>query len=546
MNFSVDRVWAVLSDTAAVNRKMGLAPMSFTTVDGVRHGRQKMLGMTVRWTEAPWEWKHEGWLKNARVYENGFFQKVEGFFEVKPLSETQTQVLVQFTVHHRYGFLASFLDQATQGVIKKLLDEVERGAEAYPMNYYSPAPMTFPEWLAQAQLIERARIAPKLTARATRTSWQDVLREALSPAMHGRLSLRFDAVCPHCRGAKKSVPRLTDLPERMACDSCEIDFVVGTQESIEVSLRDNTLSPEQAGVDFCSGDVTHKPTIVYQRLGGVWIDSLTLAPGIYAIKRKGETRAITLMVDDSADRRLLDVDVLWKDPSFAPVRLHPEVGIRTHHTKPADLIMIEQLDRFRGSLIASEVILHPEFEKLIPPESLATDFPMEMGRRALLFTDVVGSTELYYKVGDTEAFRRVRESFLLIGEVTKRYEGVLVKTIGDATMFAFATGEAALRAAIEIQYANRDREMKLRASLHYGQCLSVGTKDGLDFFGDTVNICAKFQSEAEAGQVVFEEGLRHEISPSYWQAWESKLEPVPFKLKGESGRSFQLYRLSLN
>ena len=171
---------------------------------------------------------------------------------------------------------------------------------------------------------------------------------------------------------------------------------------------------------------------------------------------------------------------------------------------------------------------------------------MEMGRRALLFTDLVGSTELYFKVGDAEAFQRVRESFLLIGEVAKRHKGVLVKTIGDATMFAFSSGEAALRAAIEIQQANKDREMKLRASLHYGPCLSVGTKDGQDFFGDTVNICAKFQSEAEAGQVVFEEGLRHEISPSYWQAWENQLENIPFKLKGESGRSFQLYRLSVN
>ena len=546
MNYPANRIWPVLSDTAAVNRKMGLAPMKFTNVDGVRHGQQKLLGMTVRWTEAPWEWKHESWLKNARVYSSGFFHKIEGHFEVKPLSETQTQVLVQFTVQHKYNFLAGLLNKATQGIIKKLLDEVEKGAEVYPATYYSPAALGFSDWLAQAQLIERARIAPKLTARATGSSWQDILREALSPAMHGRLSLRFDAVCPHCRGAKKSVPRLTDLPERMACDSCEIDFVVGTQESIEVSLRDNTLSPEQAGVDFCSADVTHKPTIVYQRLGGVWIDSLMLVPGIYAIKRKGEARAITLMVDDTADRHLLDVDILWKDPSFAPLRLHPEVGIRSHHTKPGDLIMIEQLDRFRGSLIAAEVILHPEFERLIPHESLATDFPLEMGRRALLFTDVVGSTELYFKVGDTEAFQRVRESFLLIGEVAKRHEGILVKTIGDATMFAFSSGEAALRAAIEIQQANKDRAMKLRASLHYGPCLSVGTRDGQDFFGDTVNICAKFQSEAEAGQVVFEESLRHEISRNFWQAWENQLEKIPFKLKGESGRSFQLYRLSLN
>gem|GEM_PF-6103800 len=546
MNFAASRIWPILSDTATVNRKMGLAPMSFTTINGVRHGQQKMLGMTIRWTEAPWEWKQERWLKNARVYSSGFFHKIEGYFEIKPLAEDRCEVLVQFSVHHKYGLLAGLLNVATKGIIKKLLDEVEKGAHAYSPNFQTTGQMSLEQWLGEAQKTARARIAPKLTAREMGSDWQDVLRQALSPGLGGRLSLRFDAVCPHCRGAKKSVPRLTDLPERMECESCEIDFVVGTQESIEVSLSDNTLSPEEANVDFCSADVTHKPTIAYQRLGGVWLDDLTLVPGVYALKRRGQPRAITLLVDESAERRLLDVDSLWKDPSFAPLRLHPEVGLRSHQMKPMDLIMLEQLDRFRGALIASEVILHPEFEKLIPAESLATDFPMEMGRRALLFTDVVGSTELYYKIGDTAAFQKVRESFQLIGEVTKRHEGVLVKTIGDATMFAFSSAEAALKAAIEIQEANRGRDMKLRASLHYGPCLSVGTKDGQDFFGDTVNICAKFQSEAEAGQVVFEEGLRHEISPAYWQSWEKQLEKIPFVLKGESGRKFELYRLSLN
>ena len=126
MNYPANRIWPVLSDTAAVNRKMGLAPMSFTNVDGVRHGQQKMLGMTVRWTEAPWEWKHESWLKNARVYSSGFFQKIEGYFEIKPLSATQTQVLVQFTVHHKYDFFAGLLNSAIQRTIKKLLDQVEK------------------------------------------------------------------------------------------------------------------------------------------------------------------------------------------------------------------------------------------------------------------------------------------------------------------------------------------------------------------------------------------------------------------------------------
>ncbi len=546
MNFEVSRVWPILSDTANLNRKIGLAPMNFTTISGVRHGQQKIFGINLRWTEAPWEWKHESWLKNKRIYSTGFFHSIEGYFEIKPLSNSQSQVLVQFTIHHKYTLLAKLLNKSTQSIIKKLLDEVEKGAETYQISHEIPTIASFSDWLAQAQLIERARIAPKFVARMIGSSWQDILHEALSPAMRNRLSLRFDAICPHCQGAKKSVTRLIDLSERLECESCKINFTVGSQESIEVSLRDNMLSPEQASVDFCSADVTHKPTILFQRMGGEWRENLKFKPGNYAIKKKGEERVINLIVDGTLDRLLIDVDLLWNDPNLERLYSHPEVELLSRHMPLMDHIMIEQLDFNRGPLIVSDLILYNEFQKMIPSESLVTDFPIEMGSKALLFTDVVGSTELYYKLGDTKAFQQVRESFLLIGEVTKRNEGVLVKTIGDATMFAFSSGEAALRTAIEIQEANKDRALKLRVSLHYGPCLSVGTQEGQDFFGDTVNICAKIQSEAQAGQVVFEESLCQEISPRFWQSLEPQLEKVPLKLKGESSRSFLLYRLSLN
>lgn len=57
----------------------------------------------------------------------------------------------------------------------------------------------------------------------------------------------------------------------------------------------------------------------------------------------------------------------------------------------------------------------------------------------LLFTDLKGSTELYDRIGDLNAYSQVQRHFERLLDVTVRHNGAVVKTIGDAVMAAFAT-----------------------------------------------------------------------------------------------------------
>ena len=71
---------------------------------------------------------------------------------------------------------------------------------------------------------------------------------------------------------------------------------------------------------------------------------------------------------------------------------------------------------------------------------------------AILFADVVGSTQLYDKFGDTKASETVAACLEVMKDATQQYNGKVIKTIGDEVMATFPTVDEAMSAAILIAY----------------------------------------------------------------------------------------------
>ena len=544
--FSAEMIWPAIADTAGMNRKLGLAPMSFTTKEGVRYGKQKMLGTELSWTELPWEWRQNAWLTNERVYDNGLFKIMGGRFAVEAMGVSQSRVELSFMPTYRQPIISFIFNLILKRLLRQLMDVIEAAVVQLHKSHQIVRPeIDLATWLSNAHEMERAKIAPKEVASLTSRSWQQIFREALTTK---NLAMRFEAVCPHCRGGKMNSPRLTDLPEKVFCDSCEIEFSINTQDSIEVSFRDNSISPNMIGMDFCSADVSHKPAIALQRRGPEWREVLQLAPGVYSLKKKGESRSLAFQVEELLPSEDLVIDDLSKPAQLAGIRkIGPRVTMLARQLPNDSLVMLEQLSKVRGALFATEILAVPDLVDLMPAEALVTTFPIEMGERSVLFTDVVGSTDMYFNIGDTAAFHKVRKSFLLIGDIARKYNGTLVKTIGDATMYSFMSASDALSTAMAIQVANRTQDTKLRVTLHHGPCLSIGTRDGQDFFGDTINVCAKFQAVAGADQVAFDRAMQAQVSASLWQELMKghQVEEVVYEMKGAVKRSFDLFRVTL-
>ena len=91
--------------------------------------------------------------------------------------------------------------------------------------------------------------------------------------------------------------------------------------------------------------------------------------------------------------------------------------------------------------------------------------------------------------------------------VIAEHDGAVVKTIGDAVMAIFVDPGAAFAAAIRLPAAvgkvrTESGPLMLRVGLHCGPCIAMQANDKLDYFGTTVNLAARIQHAANAGEVL--------------------------------------------
>ena len=123
---------------------------------------------------------------------------------------------------------------------------------------------------------------------------------------------------------------------------------------------------------------------------------------------------------------------------------------------------------------------------------------------AILFTDIVGSTELFQR-GSPEVADEVRRGhFSILRQAIAEAGGSEVKNLGDGLMVVFGSASAALGCAVGMQQGverdNRGREYQvgLRVGLSGGEV----TKEGDDYFGDPVIEAARLCATCESGQVL--------------------------------------------
>jgi adenylate cyclase len=122
----------------------------------------------------------------------------------------------------------------------------------------------------------------------------------------------------------------------------------------------------------------------------------------------------------------------------------------------------------------------------------------------ILFADVSGSTKLFELRGDVEARRIVAAVLAALGEVATRYEGRVIKTIGDSVMCTFPSATAGIQAAVHMQKRiaydlafNKDH-LAIRVGLHQGDALLEDN----DVYGDAVNIAARMEQLAKREQII--------------------------------------------
>jgi len=128
----------------------------------------------------------------------------------------------------------------------------------------------------------------------------------------------------------------------------------------------------------------------------------------------------------------------------------------------------------------------------------------------VLFTDLVGSTELRSRLGENVADDLRRRHDTLVAGAVEVSRGVVVKNLGDGIMATFTGAADAVGAAVAIQQAIGRHNRSSAAALEVRIGISAGDVviEGDDCFGTPVIEAARLCSAAGGGQILASEMVR--------------------------------------
>jgi class 3 adenylate cyclase len=108
----------------------------------------------------------------------------------------------------------------------------------------------------------------------------------------------------------------------------------------------------------------------------------------------------------------------------------------------------------------------------------------------LLFTDIVGSTDMLARLGDAAWRDLVEQHHAVVRRVITRHRGKEVDTAGDGFFATFDGPARAVRAAVDIDAAVAPLGMSIRAGLHTGECEITDGKVAGIAVSTAARICA--------------------------------------------------------
>lgn len=558
-------VWALLSDTHRANRALGmpLPRYAWREVEGRRQrvAEAKQGGIAMAWVEPPWEWIEGRMLVSRRRFlsgparSGGLMVEVEGddqggcVARVTASGETRSWLLdvlgplIRAQLRRR---LEAYMDAVAEVLrapgnpvaadasqppaarAQALLGDVQiavasgqhtpadtaelerRAARLASAPVEARVAKHLVEALAQRPDEELTQMRPFELARQWGEDRRRVLQAFLHATQAGLVDLDWQINCPVCRVSAQVVSSLAEVGRDLHCEACNIRYDVDFGANVEAVFRCNKAIRAVEPAVYCTASPAFRPHVIAQlgvEPGATRTLSLSLSDGRVHVRTLGSQRAADLT--DPAPPARIEVEV---DREAVTVRAEgradggpTEISLRSSLDETVHVLLERgawNSDAVLGSIVASL----PDFVDLFATEAPAAGLELSIGRITLLFSDLTGSTALYERVGDARAYAVVQEHFRLMEQAIADHEGAVVKTMGDAVMASFATPHQAVAAALQ---AVRETEAKhgelgigVKLGVHEGACLAVRANDRLDFFGTTVNLAARLQGQAGAGELV--------------------------------------------
>lgn len=133
------------------------------------------------------------------------------------------------------------------------------------------------------------------------------------------------------------------------------------------------------------------------------------------------------------------------------------------------------------------------------------------GLMTVMFTDMVGSTDLTQARGDQAAQEIVRKHNAIVRTALTQFAGREVKHTGDGIMASFASAADAVQAVVQIQRQVTTHNEKLpNLPLHLRIGLNAGEpiQEEDDLFGSTVQLAARVCAATESEQILCTQSVK--------------------------------------
>lgn len=398
---------------------------------------------------------------------------------------------------------------------------------------------------------ELININPLSLARKCDLSEREVVDIFVHAAANGLLNFEWKLLCPVCGGIIHNHDSIGTLKDpSYHCVTCDISTELDLGTHTEVSF---SLAPEIGQVDidpfsnyenyrkvFFSGN--HRWSEEFANhfynesmLGFFSIKggegkrvTFTAKPGlIYRVSSPDSNAILSIAVGNEAADVPTIIDAELTTAGFTPNQTEVKAGKTTLSIKnrlsricgvtvlkvdlqKAGKLLQKDPPSFESFLTGKDLLNYQSFRNLYRMTDLPRNLQLKVSNLTILFTDLKGSTEMYERIGDVNAFDLVQKHFDHLYTSTVENNGAIVKTIGDAIMATFSNPGDAVRAVAEmmkrIERMNQEEQLHnekvaIKVGLHSGNVIAVSANDTLDYFGQTVNTAARVQGLAEGNEV---------------------------------------------
>jgi class 3 adenylate cyclase len=602
-------LWPLVSNTDRFNRDCGFPPVTIVPppsrpagvaappISNARRLRTRVAGVTIEWDELAFEWLAPRRFGVHRRYWRGPLARMTLSCELEPNATGGTTLTydVRVTPSGPLGRIAVAFSigrrarATTERVFRRYDEFALRGIRtsrflAKPRlapgasDRFATIARTLIETAGQPEsLVQRlrdfiattddltlARIRPYALADDWGVARRDVLCLFLHATRAGLLDFSWDLVCPHCRGAQAHEPTLGAVNSHGHCPTCEVDFAVNFDQSVELTFTPNPALRSVTRVDYCVGGPQVTPHILAQRsvaAGARELLNVDLAAGRYRLRAANVGPQHVFRVANDAAAQLT-IDLSANSDHEGALAPNGELTV-VNSTGETHLAVLEHLAWTDQAVTAAEVTSLQLFRDLFSREVLRPGEQISVASLTIVFTDLKNSTALYQSVGDAPAFGRVLTHFEILRAAVAAEGGGIIKTMGDAIMAVFPRPVAAVRAMVHAQRWLARPEafslpaginvppsslhpLALKAGLHCGPCLAINQNDRLDYFGTTVNVAARLCGLCSGTDIVLSAAIQTDAEvASYLNLQDARLVTLSERtqLKGFGDATFGIARV---